>query len=426
MPPDNTPPGSPFSLDKISGYVMGFGFRLLTHFFALLIALFAASPAASPGAGVFGATAFKFSVYVGLVCLVPRGAGNRADWLGPTGAGLLLILLWTLSGIPLMYSIVWGGAATWLIRLILRKGQFDWEMTAAPWLFITLYSSFSQQFPKLGMSPPLWLFAVIVLAGWAGTLLYTRFRGNAAQRAMLLDACESMEKKAAAGLPPALEKSALSLARKGRRLLRLCPRFGTDTAALVNGCAGAADQLSRLPANPSEAQLGRHLSALEELGKDADELLGAIERKKQAYSPQAALDRELAARIEIFRESSSELQAKARGLPAKIRGNVDGIALATDKIIICMQEDPADVALGDRFLSRYLKAAHSLVDDYSRLSAQGGEHQSVNEPLARCEALLERLQKAFEEEHARLLQNDAIDFTAELNVLDKLLKMDGR
>lgn len=426
MSPDDNSSGRGFSLDKLSGYIMGFGTRMLVHFFALIIALFVASPVASPDAGMFGGMAFKFSVYVGLVCLVPRGLGNRADWLIPTGGGVLLVLLWALGGIPPLYSIVWAGAATWLIRLALRKGRFDWEMTAVPWLVITLYSSYAQQFPKAGLSPPLWLFVLIVAAGYAATVLYTRYRGNSAQRAMLLDACERLEKKAASGLSRELEEKALALARKGRRLLRLCPAFGVETASLVNTYAHVADELSGIVEQPSGGVLQKHAAALAELDGDVEKLLGAIEAKAQADSPQAALDRELAARIEIFRESSSDLQAKARPLPAKIKGHVDGIALATDKIILCMRNDRNDVALGDRFLSRYLKAAHSLVDDYARLSAQGGEHQSIAEPLARCESLLERLRNAFEQEHVRLLQNDTVDFTAELNVLDKLLKMDGR
>lgn len=405
---------------------MGFGTRLMVHFFALIIALFVASPAASPDGGMFSSMAFKFSVYVGIVCLVPRGLGNRADWLIPTGSGLALILLWALGGIPLMYSIVWGGAATWLIRLILRKGQFDWEMTAMPWLFITLYSSFSQQFPKIGTSPPLWLFAIVVAAGYTATVLYTRYRGNSAQRAMLLEACERLEKKAGGGLAPELAKRALELARRGRRLLRLCPTFGTGTSSLVNRYSVLADQLARMADAASDSASQKYLAALEELNAEAEKLLEAIEAKNQANSPQAAMDRELARRIELFRESSSDLQAKARPLPGKVKGHVDGIALATDKIIISMRDDPNDVSLGDRFLSRYLKAAHKLVDDYARLSAQGGDYQNIAESLAKCEALLERLQKAFEEEHRRLLQNDTVDFTAELNVLDKLLKMDGR
>jgi hypothetical protein len=39
---------------------------------------------------------------------------------------------------------------------------------------------------------------------------------------------------------------------------------------------------------------------------------------------------------------------------------------------------------------------------------------------------LDRLVGAFHEEHGNLLRNDTMRFTADLNVLDTLLKMDGR
>lgn len=405
---------------------MGFGTRLLVHFFALIVALFVASPIASAEAGIAGSMGFKFAAYIGLVCLVPRGLGNRADWLVPTGSGFLLVLLWSLWGIPFQYSIIWGGAATWLIRLALRKGQFDWEMTALPWLVVALFSSYSQQLPAIGASAPLWFFVVIVAAGYAATVLYGRYRGNNAQRAMLQEVCDNIDKKAGTKLPQQLEKSALEFSRKGRRLLRLCPRFGTDTAALVERSSRVGAQLDHMIGQPSESALQKLAAAFEELNAEAETLLRAIEEKAAAASPQAAMDRALAERTEAFRASASDLQAKARSLPGKVKGYADGIALATDKVIICMRDDPNDVALGDRFLSRYLKAAHSVLDDYARLSAQGGEHTSVSETLAKSEALLERLQKAFEAEHARLLQNDTVNLTAELNVLDKLLKMDGR
>lgn len=405
---------------------MGFGTRLLVHFFALLIALLMAGGISHPESGLTDSISLKFSVYIGLICLVPRGMGNRVDWLIPTGCGVLLILASVVTGIPGQCAVIWGGALTWLIRLLLRRGQFDWEMTALPWLFITLYSSVSMQLPLAGASPPWLSFLVLLAAGWAGTTVYGRFRGNAAQRAMLGDSCDRLEKKAASGLSPQLEKAALDLARKGRRMLRLCPHFGTDTADIVNAFAQVSERLSRIMGTPSEAATGKHEAELAKVGEKLDNFLQALEEKEKAASPQAAIDKALAARIGEFRKSASDLQEKSRQLPLKVRNHVGGIALATDRILNCMRDDPNDVSPGDRFLARYLKAAHNIVDDYTRLSAQGGEHQSIAETLARSEGLLERLQSVFAMEHEKLLQNDTINLTAELNVLDKLLKMDGR
>jgi hypothetical protein len=305
-----------------------FATRVLVHLFSLVVSVFVLSmdAASTADAGLSGFLAFKFAAYVGLVCLIPRGHGMRADWIGPTGAGIALVGALAFLGVPVSYGLIWGGGATWLIRLLLRKGRLDWEMAALPWLVVGLASSDAGQFS--GGQGVLWLTSLAVVAlGWAGTFFFARLRARLAQRAR----------------------------------------------------------------TPQEVE-------------------------KQAR----------AARIDAFRASSAALQGKARLLPGQVRMSINGIVAGADKILACMCEDPEDMVSGDRFLSRYLKAAHGVVDEYARLSAQGGMQQPVADALIKSEALLNRLQKAFEEEHSSLLRNDTVDFTAELNVLDKLLKMDGR
>ena len=49
----------------------------------------------------------------------------------------------------------------------------------------------------------------------------------------------------------------------------------------------------------------------------------------------------------------------------------------------------------------------------------------IKDSLERSHEMLERLAKAFADEYAALQQNDAINFTAELNALDAVLKMQG-
>ncbi|MDR3213015.1 MAG: 5-bromo-4-chloroindolyl phosphate hydrolysis family protein [Azoarcus sp.] len=323
-------------LDRVGAFFKGVATRALVHLLALTSAIFVAQPDVTAASGLFDIFAFKFSVYAGLVCLVPWGMGRRADWLIPTGAGFALVLCWALLGIAVPYGLIWAGAATWLIRTLLRKGRLGWEMMAAPWLVIALHFSFAGHLSGVDMGVPLLVFLAVVALGWAGAVLYARYRSNAAQRAVV------------SGNPP------------------------------------SADAF------------------------------------------QTAVDRALAGRIGTFRESAAALQDKAHKLPDRVRACVDGIVFGTERILLCMRDDPNDVVQGDRFLSRYLKAAHDLVDDYTRFAAQESARPDIADALCRSESLLDRLQKAFEEEHARLLKNDIVDFTAELNVLDKLLKMDGR
>ena len=79
----------------------------------------------------------------------------------------------------------------------------------------------------------------------------------------------------------------------------------------------------------------------------------------------------------------------------------------------------------DRFLKRYLAATHNIADTHLRLARENVITPDIVDTLARGKDMLVRLKAAFAREHSLLLQNDITDFSAELNTLDILLKMDG-
>lgn len=124
--------------------------------------------------------------------------------------------------------------------------------------------------------------------------------------------------------------------------------------------------------------------------------------------------------------SIASLRAKNAHLPQDVRKTVEGIALAANNILECMAADPRDLETGNRFLKRYLAAVHTVADKHARMSREQVITPEVIEALSKSGDMLARLESAFNKEHAHLLQNDATDLSAELNVLDTLLKMDGR
>lgn len=153
-------------------------------------------------------------------------------------------------------------------------------------------------------------------------------------------------------------------------------------------------------------------------------LAGIIRRRTRPAT--TAMKEEEPDTVRINRVLVAELRDKNAALPRNVRGTVEGIASAADNILQCMLADPRDLEPGNRFLKRYLKAAHTVVDKHGRLARERVITPEVISALAQSEEMLGRLESAFSKEHALLLQNDAIDLSAELNVLDTLLKMDGR
>lgn len=88
-----------------------------------------------------------------------------------------------------------------------------------------------------------------------------------------------------------------------------------------------------------------------------------------------------------------------------------------------MEEDQQDFEPGCTFLNRYLPATHSVVDKHIMFCRKNVDDARIAQATARGGEVLDRLREAFANEHKMLLQNDLIDFFAELDVPDSLLKM---
>jgi len=126
-----------------------------------------------------------------------------------------------------------------------------------------------------------------------------------------------------------------------------------------------------------------------------------------------------------FEASLTLLRKKKKLLSPALHKAADTLIRAAGGILDGMHEDAEERPAGARFLDRYLPAAHTILDEHIRLS-ESADRALVRESLENGAAMLERLAAAFQKEHDHLLRNNAMLFTAEMNTLDKLLKMDGR
>ena len=426
-------PSEDFHSQGLSGFVtqlteflIGLGSRLLVHFSSLILAAIIGSAMHLPAAGFAASGALIFCLYIGLICLVPRGIAPRPDWLVPTGAGLLLVIIWGVTGFPWQFAVIWGGALTWTVRLLMKRGMMDWEWSAIPALLIGMFCFFDALLPLARTSPPYPLFPLLAAGAWGVILVCGKLFGDTVQAGALKEACARLERLAAdKRLPRELWPGISELAAQGRELLRLKPRLDQSTADLTRTLDQTSAKLARLGPKLTAEGTIKVRAQLERMNRVMDDRLSDL-APPEPETPERAEARALAARLEGFHTQIRQLADKRYTLPLELQQHVDGIALAADKIIGCMREDPNDVARGDRFLSRYLKSAHTVIDEYMRLSERGGQYAQVAEALEKARTLLARMEAAFNDEHAALLRNDTVNFTAELNVLDKLLKMDGK
>jgi hypothetical protein len=126
-----------------------------------------------------------------------------------------------------------------------------------------------------------------------------------------------------------------------------------------------------------------------------------------------------------FGTSLALLRKKKKRLAPELHGHTDTLVRAAGDILACMRENLNTRPAGTRFLTRYLPAAHIILDEHIRLRESVG-HAHVQKSLESGALMLERLAVAFQTEHGHLLRDDTMHFNAEITMLDKLLKMDGR
>ncbi len=150
------------------------------------------------------------------------------------------------------------------------------------------------------------------------------------------------------------------------------------------------------------------------------------EAKKREYERQVQIEKEKNRDpFEKHRLSIKDLFTKKEYLPQNMQETLLSLGLSAESILQCMAEDTRDVYAGEKFLTRYLPATHTVLDSYKRYEASP-QNEAITKALVHSEEVLARLAEAFAQEHAYLLRNDVDDFSADLRVLDTLLKMEGR
>ncbi|MDR2488057.1 MAG: 5-bromo-4-chloroindolyl phosphate hydrolysis family protein [Desulfovibrio sp.] len=150
------------------------------------------------------------------------------------------------------------------------------------------------------------------------------------------------------------------------------------------------------------------------------------EKLRKAATQKRPKNNGLASRIDAWHGAAMALREKKCVLPPDMQTHISNMVEATENILDYLRASPHDAVATGAFLSRYLTVAQTMLDDYARVSGQECEDDTMSRNAIRSNELLKRLEKAFADERERLLRKDVADFTVNINVLDKLLKMDGK
>ena len=95
-----------------------------------------------------------------------------------------------------------------------------------------------------------------------------------------------------------------------------------------------------------------------------------------------------------------------------------------EKISDSVSKDIEDLKRCRRFMNYYLPTTEKLADKYVFITGKDAG-DNVNETKAAIESAFEQIEKAFRKQYDSLFENDALDITTDVAVLETMLKKDG-
>lgn len=104
---------------------------------------------------------------------------------------------------------------------------------------------------------------------------------------------------------------------------------------------------------------------------------------------------------------------------------IDRIGEITGKILAYQRENPNKAGELRSFLNYYLPTTLKILRSYAQLEEQGIEGENISAAKARIEGMMDKVVDGFEKQLDKLFQNDALDISADVEVLEKMLDKDG-
>ena len=139
-------------------------------------------------------------------------------------------------------------------------------------------------------------------------------------------------------------------------------------------------------------------------------------------------DQTLDAIVHTIDDASEKISAAAKSTFAEkpaVSDRMNEILSSILKIRTEITRFPKKIKKISRFLSYYLPTTVKICDKYVYLLGQRTKGENVTEALASIEKALEQIRNAFDKQHDALFEEDALDMTTDVAVLETLLKQDA-
>ena len=149
----------------------------------------------------------------------------------------------------------------------------------------------------------------------------------------------------------------------------------------------------------------------------------------QKTEPQAAESTgnpELDAVLQQGQASVRRIQELNDAIPDfKLSAQLKQLEILTQKIFDYVKQHPENVRQIRQFLNYYLPTTIKLLEQYVVLQNQGMRVGNIDEGMTKIENMLEKVIAAFQQQLDSLFENDVVDITAEIRVMEKMMASEG-
>lgn len=107
---------------------------------------------------------------------------------------------------------------------------------------------------------------------------------------------------------------------------------------------------------------------------------------------------------------------------ARIRAASEEVCTVVDRILCALKEQPEDIPRGRQLFNYYLPTFGGILRTFLRLEQSGVDCTDTGEKVLVC---LKDIRDAMEKLHASLYDDDKLDLSVEMEVLQQLCRQDG-
>lgn len=109
----------------------------------------------------------------------------------------------------------------------------------------------------------------------------------------------------------------------------------------------------------------------------------------------------------------------------EVSAKIDRIEDLTRKIFAVLDKYPEKEKQLYSFLNYYLPTTLKALESYARLEAQGVETETIRSTKQKINGMLDDLCDGYEKQLDRLFENEAVDITADIEVMRRMMERDG-